>query len=847
MSMRDEDFGDTLALAEAGVGDGLCFPAVAVAAVPEPDWESLYQQSEARAEALRRSERDARIRASSLERQLGTARRKLAASVEEVKEVRRASKDALFHQSEAARMEKLLRQAGVESGKGCTLMSLRRKVFRLEQALEAEKARKDPLPMAPAKRAQKTTLPKAKPTPKPGSTVRRQAREVERLRKQLDRSREQSQARQDTIRELRGELRESRREEARLQKEIAGSGDLPPAAELAATVKSLHKENAALEKRAKAAERHSRWLKSENSDQDWLIRKIGEYREKQEIRHREDMDWLRKELARERSYRCGEWHRQQDAIARAVGKMERQLERMRKAVVRAKDTMESMRRSRNRYRAEARESRALAKEMVARNEVLEAQVEKLRSTRAVLSKATFGRKGEQQERPGTGRSRGQQPGSPGHGRTPRSGLPEKEERRDPPEDARTCSCCGKPYFANGEHATSVIEIQVKAHVRKIVRGRWRRGCDCASSPREVIAPPEPRLFPGTPYGTTVWARFLFEACASLRPLCQVAAWLADQGMPVSPGTLADSLKRFLPLFEPLAAAILAHQNQAAVRHVDETGWRVQEYRKTRRSHRAWLWVSVTGDAVCFHIDPSRSARVAKVLFMGGDGAVVVVCDRYSAYKRLARDLGGRVILQWCWAHQRRSFIDCAAGHPRLARWCEGWIDRIAEIYRLNGERLKHHDPESGCRTPAFDAAQAELEAAVARLFSDAEAELAALPEKARKGKALRSLLKHRDGLCVFVGRPDVPMDNNAAERAIRRPAIGRKLTFGSNSRDGARFTAVMQSVVGTLSMNGIGVLKWLEAWLKACAVNGGKPPDDLSSWLPWSMSGERRQRFIAPG
>ena len=91
------------------------------------------------------------------------------------------------------------------------------------------------------------------------------------------------------------------------------------------------------------------------------------------------------------------------------------------------------------------------------------------------------------------------------------------------------------------------------------------------------------------------------------------------------------------------------------------------------------------------------------------------------------------------------------------------------------------------------------------------------------------------------------MDNNAAERAIRRPAIGRKLTFGSNSRDGARFTAVMQSVVGTLSMNGIDVLKWLEAWLTACAVNGGKPPDDLSSWLPWTMSEERRQRFIAPG
>ena len=60
-------------------------------------------------------------------------------------------------------------------------------------------------------------------------------------------------------------------------------------------------------------------------------------------------------------------------------------------------------------------------------------------------------------------------------------------------------------------------------------------------------------------------------------------------------------------------------------------------------------------------------------------------------------------------------------------------------------------------------------------------------------------------------------------------------------------TAIMYSVVGTLSMNGIDVLRWLEAWLTACAENGGKPPDDLSPWLPWSMSEERRRELATPG
>ena len=125
--------------------------------------------------------------------------------------------------------------------------------------------------------------------------------------------------------------------------------------------------------------------------------------------------------------------------------------------------------------------------------------------------------------------------------------------------------------------------------------------------------------------------------------------------------------------------------------------------------------------------------------------------------------------------------------------------------------------------------------------------MAALPDEAREGKALRSLLNHRDGLSVFVDRPQVPMDNNLAERVLRGPVIGRRLSFGSNSEDGARFTAIVYSVAGTLSMNGIDVLRWLEAWLDACAKNGRQPPDDLSPWLPWSMSEKRRREFMAPG
>ena len=89
------------------------------------------------------------------------------------------------------------------------------------------------------------------------------------------------------------------------------------------------------------------------------------------------------------------------------------------------------------------------------------------------------------------------------------------------------------------------------------------------------------------------------------------------------------------------------------------------------------------------------------------------------------------------------------------------------------------------------------------------------------------------------------MDNNLSERMHRGPVIGRKLSFGSDSLDGALFSAMMYGIIETLRMNGIDVRKWLDDWLSACAGNGGQPPEDLSPWLPWLMDEDRRRHLKA--
>ena len=852
MAMRDEDFG--LALTPVEADDGLWSPPMASPTRGPRDWQSLYEQAHAlaetgrtraaaRAEELLQAERAARSRAGSLKWQLDRSRDKLKAAVEETKEVRRAAKDALFYQAEVTRLEKLLSQAGVESSRRSTIMSLRMEVFGLREALQASEARKDATvpPPGGGPRPLKAAPAAGKDTTGPLS------RENARLRKALERSQEQK-----------DELVALRRKVAALRRSKRAAQASPPRASARLrkalertrkqkdTIKALRGEVGSLNRETRRLNRENGRLRRELEPLQGLKKAVRRLSGEAKL--------LRGELAG--------YHDQMDLIALLTRRVDYLAIALRKSAI-EKEGVEAeladrpllpavFRRLRDRDKTIASLRKAnerLGKKirvLRARNARVEARIAKLRTTRAVLSKALYGSKSEKQDKARSERKRGQQRGAPGHSRTQRPTIEEKEERHNPPPDARVCSCCGKPYVANGELSSTVIEIEVKAHIRRIVRPRYRRGCDCASSPLEVAAPPVPRLFPRTPYGTTVWARILFERFACFRPLRRVAAWMADQGLAIAPGTVAGSVPRFLPLFEPLAKAILAHQNEMAVRHGDETGWRIQSLSETGRSRRAWLWISVSADAVYFLIDPSRSAEVAMKLFGSVKGIVFLVCDRYAAYGKMARELDGKVILCWCWVHQRRDFIECAAGQAKLTEWCREWIERIASVYRLNEARLGHYDPGLERQTPEFDAAQSELKKAVDGLFAHAERELAALPAKAREGKALRSLLKHREGLSVFAGKPQVPMDNNAAERGLRGAVIGRRLSFGSDSDKGADFTAIMYSVVSTLSMHGIDVLRWLEAWLEACAKNGGKPPDDLSPWLPWTMSEERRREFMTP-
>jgi transposase len=111
---------------------------------------------------------------------------------------------------------------------------------------------------------------------------------------------------------------------------------------------------------------------------------------------------------------------------------------------------------------------------------------------------------------------------------------------------------------------------------------------------------------------------------------------------------------------------------------------------------------------------------------------------------------------------------------------------------------------------------------------------------------LISLQNHWHGLIIFLTHPEVSMDNNSAERAIRNPVIGRKNYYGSGSIWSAELAAMMFSQLQTVELWQLNPRHWLQEYLTTCAELGGAAPADLTPFLPWSMSEDRRRQLAKP-
>lgn len=429
------------------------------------------------------------------------------------------------------------------------------------------------------------------------------------------------------------------------------------------------------------------------------------------------------------------------------------------------------------------------------------------------------------------RPRGHQKGAKNHGRSMITGLPVVHETID--LDNPICPQCGLPLHSMpGTEDSEVIEVEVKAFVRTIHRKRYTGQCGCEACSTIVCAPLAPKIIPKGKFGISVWSTVLLDKYLHGRPSERLLQDLSNHGLEMSPGTLAGGLHKIAPLFEPIDKALLQKLRSQTHWLADETRWAMFVIIEGKVGYRWYLWVFHSKEVVHYVLDQTRATQVVIDEFEGVKGGIIN-CDRYSSYQSFVRKIEG-FTLAFCWAHQRRDFLELANAYPEHLKWAFDWVDVIGKLYHLNTLRLQT-DENSTERVST----QANLESAVQRMAEQRDEQLAT-PKLAEPClKVLTSMKKHWSGLTVFVSSPWVPMDNNTAERDMRGPVVGRKNFYGSGALWAGTLAATMYSLLATLKLYGINPMTWMVAYLQACANNGAKAPNDLISFLPWSMDEAR--------
>ena len=467
------------------------------------------------------------------------------------------------------------------------------------------------------------------------------------------------------------------------------------------------------------------------------------------------------------------------------------------------------------------------------------ELEKAHARIRDLEHRFFGRKSERRwavddlhrHAPEPKRRRGQQRGASGHGRTRLEALPARFE--DVVLDSPVCPHCGDPLSPfPGTDDCEVLEVEVQAYRRVIRRRRYRRTCRCHGVAGIITAPTPDRLIARGKFGVSVWVQVLLDKFLYGRPTYRLLQDLADQGLTLSLGSVTGGLQAIAPLFEPLKPALLAKLRSEPHWHADETRWEVFAEVDGKVGHRWYLWVFASSSVAYYELDPSRSSTVPAEVLAGAQGGVIS-CDRHGAYKKFAR-LHPGFTLSFCWVHQRRDLLNLANEYPAVATWALAWVRCIGDLFALHSRR-RDAPPESLQRAGL----DRQLRATVQEMAVKREAALADPTLPAPAAKVLESMRDHWAGLTTFVEDPLLPMENNAAERALRGAVVGRKNFYGSGSRWSGELAATLFTVLMTMRRWRINPRTWLAAYLQACADHGNRPPPDPAAFLPWDMDAAR--------
>lgn len=434
------------------------------------------------------------------------------------------------------------------------------------------------------------------------------------------------------------------------------------------------------------------------------------------------------------------------------------------------------------------------------------------------------------------RRRGQQPGAPGPKRQRRWDLPEAVTNHTLSEAERTCPSCGKVRPETGlTEQSEEVEWEVRLVRRRHVRHRYGPSCNCRSGRGLRTAPPPAKLIPKGLFAVSFWVQVLLKKFEFQQPLHRTVRELRAHGLEVSPGTLTGGLHKLKDLVWPLAGQFVLHSREGSHWQMDETRWPMFCLPQDKPRQNWWFWVVVSPEVTAFLLEPTRSGQVPRDFFAPGTEGIVNV-DRYAGYFAL---LGPdwRLQLAYCWSHQRRDFVNLAQGTPRWAGWAGQWVQRINGLFASNGQRRQAWFQK---QPQPLAALEVQVRRQVEEMKEVLDRELADEQLAGEPRKLLQSMRRHWEGLTVFVDYPQVPMDNNAAERANRPLAVARKNFYGSGAQWSGELACACFTILATLRQHQICPQRYFQAYFEACARQGGRVPAELEAFLPWKWSAQQR-------
>lgn len=383
------------------------------------------------------------------------------------------------------------------------------------------------------------------------------------------------------------------------------------------------------------------------------------------------------------------------------------------------------------------------------------------------------------------------------------------------EKERQCPKCGSDKLrALGEGKECTVYEYEPA--RFVAHRHIRETLSCPCGEHVVTAEVPVKWQEKSQYSASFVAHLVTAKCADSIPLYRLEKEYQRIGVPIARSTMTDLFHRAAEQLAPLAARLVALVRDADIVHADETPEKVLAKDKCRTGYVWTFRTRAPEPLIAYRFSPSRSGETPKQILGGSQGALVV--DGYTGYNSVS-DVDGRDRVG-CHAHVRRKFFDALSSAPEA----QHALDLIRELYRVEHDALaaqvigteKHLAMRRERSGPLRDKLKAWLN----------EMKLEQ-PPKSPLGEAVKYALNQWDRLGRFLENARIPLDNNPAEAALRRVALGRKNFLFVGSDEAGEHLADLYSLVATCEANGVNPVSYLADVLVRVNTHPANRIDDL--------------------